>query len=309
MNNFVQLIRIWILIQILLLLSTGLLIAQSIVLRCDDYGYDDPDFYIELGEIVEIYGAKLTIGAVPVLGEAHRSYSAYQDSILLKFAESDDFEIAQHGFSHKNWSDGGGEFTGRLYPDQLSDISNGKRVLEEKIGRSITTFIPPWNAFDASTVKAVEVCGFKVISGATSKGDYSIAGTGISFVPFTIDLRKLRNLTESGKLRQDAVYVTLFHAYDFMENAKYYRKRASDTYEISNDAYQTSLVEFSDLLSLLNEQNVHYFTVTEIAQRDDYGLFSAEAIRNNRMNLRVSPPPCCKYLIPVICLFSPIDYI
>lgn len=265
--------------------------AQSIVLRCDDYGYDDPDFYLKLRDLMEDSGAKLTVGAVPVLGEELRSYSAYQDSVLLMLAETDGFEIAQHGFSHKNWGGGTGEFAGRSFDAQSRDISIGRQVLEDKINKPIETFIPPWNAFDEATLQVMYENDFRAISGATSKGDYSRDIGGISFIPFTIDLPRLRSLADGKKLKKDAVYIVLFHAYDFADNAKFYQERDSDPYEIPYDAYQTNLTEFSDLLFLLSEEGVDFYTLSEIAESEHRDLFLAKSIRDNRMNLLLSPPP------------------
>lgn len=89
---------------------------------------------------------------------------------LLKMqgAHPDCVEILQHGLDHriKTEPPHRGEFGGnRSYDTQLDDIRKGKALMEEFFeDRWTPIFSFPYGSYNHDTLKALEACGFKIIS-------------------------------------------------------------------------------------------------------------------------------------------------
>jgi hypothetical protein len=118
------------------------------------------------------------------------------------------FELAQHGYNHHNggvgasmaggafyprsvvgagepsvyWrptgeqvvvsaDDGASEFAGRPYADQYAAIKQGWDDMNQALGVTPTTFVPPWDLGDANTLAAVRAVGITLYS--TGVGDLS----------------------------------------------------------------------------------------------------------------------------------------
>lgn len=219
-------------IYILLITATDLLFSQVVVFRCDDYGLDEPYFYLHLKKVIEDSGAKITLGVVP-LQMSGLSYDAVQDSVLVALAKSPGIEIAQHGLTHSSWSYGT-EFIGRSFQIQKGDIAKGKMIIEQKTGKQIKTFIPPFNTFDGNTVRALQDLHFRSISGGVSNLASAPDNSKINFIPSTISLYRFSKLAFQGKLKKDVIYIVLFHTYDFIENHEFYAQHGDNPYNIEN---------------------------------------------------------------------------
>ena len=99
-------------------------------------------------------------------------------------------EVALHGFNHqtnrREEAGGNSEFEGLGYDEQYMKISRGKAILENQLGLKITTFVPPWNSYDSTTLRVLEVSGFSTISAGlwgTCEGS-----SRLSFIPSTCSL-------------------------------------------------------------------------------------------------------------------------
>ena len=66
---------------------------------------------------------------------------------------------------------GASEFAGRPYADQYAAIKQGWDDINQALGVTPTTFVPPWNLGDANTLMAVRAVGHTVYS--TGEGDLS----------------------------------------------------------------------------------------------------------------------------------------
>jgi hypothetical protein len=66
---------------------------------------------------------------------------------------------------------GASEFAGRPYADQYAAIKQGWDDINQALGVTPTTFVPPWNMGDANTLTAVRAVGHTVYS--TGEGDLS----------------------------------------------------------------------------------------------------------------------------------------
>jgi peptidoglycan/xylan/chitin deacetylase (PgdA/CDA1 family) len=233
---------------------------SKIILRIDDYGLDNASFYKDLTAVINKNNCPLTISVVPFRHE-NSGYLQITDSLLdqLKvFCKSNSqIEIALHGYAHQNTmkSGGSGEFVSLSYPEQLTKINEGKKLLESKLGTQIVTFVPPWNSFNAITTNALEKAGFKLISASS----YSLFGsseinTKIKYLPCTVSMVHLMNdatsLDRLVKLSGNNIVVILFHATDFIENQNFYANK-SNLYLKSGR--KINLAEFDSFLQKLNK--------------------------------------------------------
>ena len=77
------------------------------------------------------------------------------------------FEFSLHGTTHEETTDfyGRSEFGGLAYGVQRDRIARGARALESCTGSAPTSFVPPFNTYDESTVAALDVQGIHTISG------------------------------------------------------------------------------------------------------------------------------------------------
>jgi len=268
----------------LLVLVPQFLISQVVLFRCDDYGLDEPHFYLNLKKAIDDAGAKLTIGVVP-MQLSGLSNSAAQDSILGVLTKSPNIEIAQHGLSHRSWTYGT-EFTGRSYQKQEEDIATGKKILEEKTGIRVKTFIPPFNTYDANTVNALQKFRFQTISGGVNNTASAPENSKLCFIPSTISLHRFTKLAIQGKLNKEGKYIVLFHTYGFTENQGFYAARDNSLYDItkSEEYMSTNLASFSALLELLRDKKAQVMTISELA--DSYGprAYSSSIIKFNKSN-------------------------
>jgi len=88
----------------------------------------------------------------------------------------------QHGYSHRNHEPHGRpcEFgPSRAAPDQLSDISTGRRVLAAYLGEYLDPiFTPPWNRCTSDTGRALVASGITAMSRDITAGPLEIDGLG-----------------------------------------------------------------------------------------------------------------------------------
>jgi peptidoglycan/xylan/chitin deacetylase (PgdA/CDA1 family) len=159
-------------------------------------------------------------------------------------------DAAQHGYSHQRESyarDWYTAYEGLDYDSQLYKIEKGKVFLEKILGTKITTFVPPFNSYDANTLKVLEQLNFQCLS-ASLRGQ-TAPSTTLKFLPETCTLAKLRDVIRYA--RKIAAYYpiicVMFHQYDFIG--------VEDTPEAEKIHYKTSLSEFKNLLSWITSQN------------------------------------------------------
>lgn len=125
--------------------------------RNDDVGPLEPGL-AELGELFLTRGLPLTQAVVPAA-------LTPETAAWLRAAPAHLREVIQHGFAHA-WH-GRGEFGGGRPPEeQRREISQGRRVLEQAVGkRFFAAMAFPWHLYDDHSVQALAECGFAVMSG------------------------------------------------------------------------------------------------------------------------------------------------
>jgi len=108
----------------------------------------------------------VTLGIIPHPNLKATGNELLQDDQFLVYmrsiATNPLFEFAQHGYSHVDDRLSGtkSEFTGRPYALQLELMQNGQADIKDAFGVTPTTFIPPFNNGDNSTVQAAAALGF-----------------------------------------------------------------------------------------------------------------------------------------------------
>ena len=157
----------------------------NVFFRDDDVDEDEPTLRQMLKVFVEhetpvsleIIPARLTSAGAQRLREDHRSWPGL-------------IELDQHGWQHLNHEPTGRkcEFgVSRTYAQQWNDIRAGKTILEDAFAEAFfPAFTPPWNRCTADTLRALEKCGFGVLS----RSDRERPAQGFRFqeISITLDL-------------------------------------------------------------------------------------------------------------------------
>ena len=154
-------------------------------------------------------------------------------------------EIALHGYTHDNneLTTGSAEFAMLPYGEQLERIEKGKRSLEAALGVEVTIFVPPWNQYDANTLKALEAHRFRYLSAGLG-GAYDSSQI-LHFLPCSpVRLPGIKQAIAAARKTSDPtpIVVVLFHEFDFFE------------FDDPRGRGDLSLDQFSDILSWLAKQ-------------------------------------------------------
>lgn len=141
-------------------------------------------------------------------------------------------EVALHGYTHQNtlipstsrmgrvWARAcqrtKSEFAGLPLREQRFRMVAGKRRLESVFGFPVTTFVPPWNSYDAATVAACRDAGIATISASRAWPVPAIEG--IVMVPQTVGPEFLEAAIVYALHRhRPAVIVCVTHVWDFVQ--------------------------------------------------------------------------------------------
>ena len=206
----------------LLVLSLSLQLVSysnkiSIIFRYDDYTLNSGDkINQEVSSVFEKLQIPLVIGIIPADKNEFYYHFNKEDTTLFhlkKMVKSGSVEIALHGLTHTRLNKEG-EFKGVNYSEQKRRIYKGKHYLDSVFCTNVTTFIPPWNSYDANTCNALHTLGFKVISSALHETQ-SCEYQEICYIPQTIeDFIDLTKTLQRNTLF-DGTIVLMFHPYTF----------------------------------------------------------------------------------------------
>jgi glycosyltransferase involved in cell wall biosynthesis/predicted deacetylase len=173
-------------------------------------------------------GAQVTLGVIPAVVEGsfrdrepqtELSLPAEKIAWLKSAAAAGHAEIALHGYTHQLSSDKElTEFAGCPESQQEAKISAGTAALAELFGGLVTTFIPPWNSYDAATLAVLEQHGFTCLS-ASVRGPFSIP-TSLDLLPGCCHFDALKNVVRVARIlrRANPVVVVVIHDFDFFES-------------------------------------------------------------------------------------------
>ncbi len=217
----------------------------NVIFRFDDYSAKSSmDTELKIIDAFRKNKVPVTFAVIPFVCAGSEHDPSPQNSLpltptkgnILKAAlKSGILDVALHGYAHQIVSVREmNEFSGLDYGVQAKKLAEGKKFLEALIDAPVTTFVPPWNAYDLNTLRVLEDLGFSTLS--ASKAGKAEKTTTLNFLPATCELPQLRNAIGAARNSSDTqpVIVVVFHEYDFREFDK---KHGKITYQ-----------EFSDLL-------------------------------------------------------------
>jgi peptidoglycan/xylan/chitin deacetylase (PgdA/CDA1 family) len=268
----------------------------TVIFRFDDYCRVSSRVGTELLALFQKHHIPCTYGVIPYASGELSANPANCEPIDRETAgrlddavQSGLVEVALHGFTHSanaavpasTRSGGSSEFSGLDYSTQLRMLSAGRSTLESLYHVGVTTFVPPWNSYDESTLRALDGLGFEVISASSDR--YSVTAGGhtqrLGFLPCTCDLGDLREAVGTARESSDpeVLLVVLLHPYDFVEHD---RDRGKFTYQ-----------SFDGLLSWLAAQlDVATQTLGEAAKlAQDLGPGRLEAVKALRLSQNSGP--------------------
>ena len=135
----------------------------NLFFRDDDVDEDEATLH----RLLEIFGHReIPVNLAIIPARLTASASALLREALRRRPEL--LELNQHGWQHVNHETAGRkcEFgPSRNYADQLSDITHGKKVLEDAFGDAFTpVFVPPWNRCTTETFRVLDELGFQALS-------------------------------------------------------------------------------------------------------------------------------------------------
>lgn len=190
-------------------------------------------------------------------------------------------DAAQHGYSHQRQSYGRDwytEYEGLDYDSQLDKIEKGKIFLEKILDTKITTFVPPYNSYDANTLKVLEKLNFHCLS-ASLRGQ-TVPSTSLKLLPETCNLAQLRDVIRHARKIGDynPIICVMFHQYDFIG--------IDDTPEAEKIHNKITINEFNKLLSwIASQNNIRIKSIRQLLQ-ENVDL-SMERFINNKYYLEL----------------------
>lgn len=203
-----------------------------VIFRYDDFSArSDTALEARLGELFSRQRVSCVVGVVPLVcdgdersphPQAYLPLPMEKAELLRSAVSAGAFEVALHGCHHQNLAHAPGgrlaEFAGRPYGDQRAALRTGREELAGVLGQAPIYFIPPFNAYDSQTVRALADEGFCCLSAGMFEQERGDAA--LNFVPHTCSLGQLKGTIE--KLRQagqsGALVMPLFHPFDFVES-------------------------------------------------------------------------------------------
>lgn len=201
--------------RLLLMLLTALIPAArslpaadlTVVFRYDDCSMRSPIMSeLEILRIFQKHGMRITFALTPFVcaGDGHETkpqpeltYTQERVFSLTPFLGDSTLEPALHGLRHQNVLEGGhpwqsdfigvgfSEFFGLDLETQKSSIERGADYLENMFGVRPAVFVPPWNSYDLTTIRALEDLGFACLS-AGARGPAPLSSK-LAFLPATCD--------------------------------------------------------------------------------------------------------------------------
>ena len=246
----------------------------DVAFRFDDFSATS-NTNIELKIIDAFKDAKspFTIGVIPYVIDGDQTdrsiqkvnpLSAEKANVLITGYHEGIIDVALHGYSHQANHTGNGEFHGLDYQVQFEKIFKGKELLENLTNIPINTFVPPWNAYDLNTIKALNELNFHTLSAQRNKFfNISEKDTNLNFIPYTCELFELKDAINEARNSnaKHSTIVVLFHAYDFKE----INKGITPTLQ-----QPISLHEFQQILSYTkNQKDVNILSLSQLTKSMD----------------------------------------
>ncbi len=233
----------------------------EIALRFDDPSpTSDHALEREIFDILSELEIAATVAIVPYGNNEGHLIPIGKDNVphLVHAHSKNTIEVAQHGFSHESltrvYGGSQSEFQGVSIEEQTRRIDEGRHLLEVAFSSPIRGFIPPWNTYDAHTVRILEKGGYTYLSAGYPAP--LAAKPGLRLIPRTSQVVSLRQAYAEARRRLplSTTIVSIMHHYDFRE------ARANPG--------QLFLRDFrEDLLWLRDKGDVRFTTLGRIAEK------------------------------------------
>jgi len=221
-------------------------------------------------QLFESYNIPQTIGVIPYAAKNYwdsssSEYVSLLDNkemlgLLKEYKQKKLIEIALHGYLHQTnkfyayssrkstYYNSLSEFRRISYSRQLEKIIKGKDILASYFHDAIDVFIPPFNSYDKTTLKALEETNFSIISASLERNEIQ-SSENIINISATTDIYRL---PESIEFAQDFVkendasvaIVCLYHSSDINTPEKFKTLKTALELIISNNIKTYTLSEF-----------------------------------------------------------------
>jgi peptidoglycan/xylan/chitin deacetylase (PgdA/CDA1 family) len=206
----------------------------TIFFRYDDYSsLSHPT--VDRG-VIDIFGrhqVSCTFAVVPAITALYPAVEgSNQDELPLSQEKNAELreavragtvDLALHGWRHLanqfTCHPDPSEFRGLSVEEQAKILQRGRDFLADAVGAPPTLFVPPWNSYDANTVKALEMSGFRGISASRYSPRPESSGE-MAFAPYTAELGEMRSAIDAARRsgEDSPVVGIMMHPYDFIES-------------------------------------------------------------------------------------------
>jgi len=183
----------------------------NVVFRYDDVMLRNDSSDIKVIRLFQKHHIPLVLGVIPCDAN-EKTVIDPQSSFLSTLKESvrkGEIEIALHGLTHQRMTPYG-EFMGLSFEEQNRRIRKGKHFLDSVFNNLIVTYIPPWNAHDNNTVKALKANEISIIS----SNIYDVWTEAAYYPTTTSDFQEIEGLILNNQ-SFGGVGVVMMHRYDF----------------------------------------------------------------------------------------------
>lgn len=201
--------------------------AIDVVFRLDDPTLQCDSVSLRAVELFHEKQVPLSIAVIPCDNNEQPVLPVTTaDSLYWSKLQDENIELTLHGLNHQDINNQG-EFGGLSYTESRRRMRTGGGVLQRCVSQRVITFIPPFNAFNDSTLVAMMDNGLFILSADMFSNIYR---AGIQYYPETLGhLMQQKGIwcaTEDAifnSKEKDAICVVMFHAYDLPDEASWKR--------------------------------------------------------------------------------------
>jgi peptidoglycan/xylan/chitin deacetylase (PgdA/CDA1 family) len=239
----------------------------KMVFRYDDYLLMPSKLNDSILYIFQKNNIPLCVGIIPFDNNNTVINSLNQDQIndLISRIQRKEIEVALHGYNHNNNAHvsfftkyASSEFATLSYANQMEKLKKGKEFLDSLLQIDIKVFIPPFNTYDKTTLKALENLNFEIIS-AITKGP--VGSSKIQYIPGTyVDFVNLNKIIEANK-NNDVAIIVYFHPFSFPGGSPNYPNDVTK---------QITMNQLDNLLHWLRQDGISFYTFSDIAKKADF---------------------------------------
>jgi len=246
-----------------------------LIVRYDDYSPRIPMHQIDAGEELETrlfelfrrHRARLVVGVIPfpVMDPEQQELDPLSDNtppswlsqpnewitLLREYVHNGTVDPALHGYEHRRHPPTGyrhGEYRLQPYAWQLASLRQAQQMLSSSLDSRVDVFVPPWNAWDANTARALEELEFTWLSPDLNHAEYS--GDQLNIAPqCTADpAQALQWIQKNQDLPGDVALVLVTHPFDFAgEQGETYFKQLEKLLVYVETSNNWQSVGFNDL--------------------------------------------------------------